>query len=166
MFLAQVSHESAGLTRLEESFNYTKKGLMDTFPSKFKTAEKASQYIKLGPEAIANYVYAFRLGNGSADMGHGWLYRGRGPIQLTGKDNYIAYGKALGLPLELQPDLAATLQHGAAIAARFWQRAGCGRFAEFGDIERCTRVINGGTHGLADRKRLWEQFKVIFQEGE
>lgn len=161
MFYAQVAHESAGLTRLEESFDYTKKGLMETFPGRFKTIQKASDYVKRGPEAIANYVYSMRLGNGSEGMGHGWQYRGRGPIMLTGRANYIEFGKALGLALEINPDLAKDLNIGARIAARFWSLRVCNQAADEGDIVKCTRLINGGLNGLAERTALWERNKLI-----
>ena len=95
-FLAQLAHESGQLTRLTENLNYSAKRLTQVWPNRFQTLEKAAPYEKK-PEKLANYIYAKRLGNGDEASGDGWSYRGRGPIQLTGRGNYRAAGQGLSL---------------------------------------------------------------------
>lgn len=158
MFLAQLHHESAGLTRLIESFRYTANRLLEVFPRHFPTREKAEAYIKRGPKAIANKVYGNRMGNGGEGSGDGWKYRGRGPIQLTGRENYQAFGDALGVDLVEYPNLAAYPDIGTQIACRYWQTRGCNLKADAGDIRGTTKVINGGYNGLKDREATWRRF--------
>jgi len=102
-----------------------------------------------------------RLGNGPEKSGDGFRYRGRGPIQLTGRKNYAEFGAALGLPLETSPDLAAVIAHGARIAARFWQTRGCNDLADAHNIAGITRAINGGLTGFKERKATWLRFRTI-----
>lgn len=149
-FLAQVAHESANLARLVENLNYSAQGLLAVWPNRF-TPEAASA-IARQPERIANRVYAGRLGNDDEASGDGWRYRGRGLIQVTGKANYAACGKALGLDLVGAPELLETPGPAARSAAWFWSSRGLNAPADRGDIEAITRTINGGLTGLADRK--------------
>ena len=106
MFLAQIGHESDGLTALEEKLSYSAARLMQVWPARFRTIAVA-QTVAGRPQSLANLVYAGRMGNGPADSGDGWRYRGRGYIQLTGRANYRAVGRACGLDLEGDPDRAA-----------------------------------------------------------
>jgi putative chitinase len=100
-------------------------------------------------------AYASRLGNGDELSGDGWRYRGRGPIQLTGKANYKEYGAAITADLLGNPDTVARVPKiGCAVACRFWMVNGCNSLADFGDIEGITKKVNGGEHGLQDRIRL------------
>lgn len=161
MFFAQIYHESAGLTRLEESFNYTAKRLMEVFPFVFRTIEKAQEYVLKGPEAIGNKVYALRMGNGSEASGDGYKFRGRCPIQLTGRDNYLEFDRALVRPYVAYPELVSSMKDGAMISCQFWKTRGCNAQADSGNITKCTILINGGTNGLADRKKQWERIKEI-----
>lgn len=153
-WLANMLHESGGLTRMAENLNYSAERLMQLWPCTPSrpwgfTYDEARAYQRQ-PENIANRVYANRYGNGPASSGDGWRYRGRGPIQLTFLDNYVAFGNDLSIPLITQPELAATVVHGARIAGRFWQRKGCNELADDGDVEAIRRKINGGTNGLPD----------------
>ena len=103
-FLAQIAQESGELQRLIENLNYSAKGLMKTWPRRFRTLAAAQKYARQ-QEKIANHVYASRLGNGDEASGDGWRFRGRGLIQVTGRENYRVAGRALTLPLEDEPDL-------------------------------------------------------------
>lgn len=160
MFLAEVCHECFGFSRLSENLNYSANGLADTWPNRFrgddgKPNELALKLARI-PEAIANMVYANRLGNGDYASGDGWRYRGRGCIQLTGKANYSKAADALNAPeLVTNPSVVATPFWAARTAAWFWKANDLNRFADSGDIEGCTRAINGGLNGLEDRKRRW-----------
>jgi len=147
-FLGQCGHESAGFTALTENLRYSAESLCKVWPKRFPTLEMAQPYHR-NPEAIANHVYANRMGNGDEQSGDGWAYRGRGLIQLTGRDNYRACGEALGVDLESDPDLVSTPQFAALSAGWFWSTHGLNRIAE--DIVAVTKKINGGTHGLDDR---------------
>lgn len=157
-FLAQIFHESLGLSVLEENLNYSAARLLQIFPRYFPSEQVARQYER-NPRAIANRVYANRLGNGSEASGDGWIYRGRGPIQLTGRSNYRAAGQAIGLDLEANPDALKRPEVGARVAGWFWSTrrvAGLGLnvYADLDQIVIITRAINGGLNGLEGR-RLW-----------
>src|SRR5690606_14488487 len=155
-FLAQIGHESAGLSRLEENLNYSAGRLQEVWPKRFDAA-RAKTYARQ-PERIANYVYAGRGGNGSEASGDGWLYRGRSPIQLTFRGNYARMAELTGLPLLEMPSLAAEVEEGALIAATWWHANGLNRLADAGDVLAVSRRVNLGTirttrqpNGLADR---------------
>lgn len=152
-FLAQVAHESGNLGRLVESLNYSAQGLVAVWPRRF-TADTAAAYAR-HPEQIANLVYAERMGNGDLASGDGWRYRGRGLIQVTGRANYAACGKALGLDLVGAPELLEQPEPAARSAAWFWRMRNLNPMADRGDIEGITKAINGGLTGLADRKERY-----------
>ena len=134
--------------------NYTSsQQIMQTWPKRFKTKTAAMAFVRQ-PNRLANYVYANRLGNGDAASGDGWKYRGRGLIQITGKDNYRAAGEALGLPLLEEPELLEEPVHAADAAGWFWKQRDLNRLAS--NINACARAINGGLNGLPDRIRLYE----------
>ena len=152
MWLAQLAHESAMFERMVESLNYTKAAqIRRTWPKRFANNSAAVAFVRK-PERLANFVYADRIGNGDAASGDGWKYRGRGLIQVTGKDNYRDAGEALGLPLLEEPELLEEPVHAADAAGWFWKSHGLNRFAS--NINDCTRAINGGLNGLPDRMRL------------
>lgn len=157
MWIAQVGHESANLTRLVESLNYSADGLVKTWPTRF-TAESAARVGRTASkaadqEAIAEIVYGGRLGNVHA--GDGWRFRGRGPIQVTGRANYRECGQAIGADLEQEPSLLELRSTGAASTAWYWRKH---RLTGLnGDVLRVTRLINGGTHGLADRQSRYDK---------
>ncbi len=153
MWIAQVGHESAGLTRMVESLNYSPEGLLATWPNRYGPS-LARSHGRVGnraadQKAIALNVYGGRLGNipGTDD---GWAFRGRGPIQVTGRANYIECGKAIGIDLERDPSALELRSTGAASTAWYW---GKHRLTGYnGDVLSVTRKINGGTNGLTDRQ--------------
>lgn len=159
-FLAQVGHESGGLAVISENLNYSADGLVGTFP-KYFTAGQAQQYGRQ-PQRIANKVYANRMGNGDEGSGEGWKYRGRGLIQLTGKNNYAAAAAAMGVDLMDNPDLLLVPEHAAGAAGWFWKNNRLNRFADSGDFVGLTKAINGGTHGLADRQARRAAGRIAF----
>lgn len=154
MWIAQLAHESGGFSRLVESLDYTPDALMRTWPSRFppETAHRLGRTAakRADVKAIAIVAYGDRLGN-RRDTDDGYRYRGRGLIQLTGRENYRAAGIALGLPLEADPGLAAEPAIAARIAAWYWRTRNCNGFADAADVHGATRAINGGLNGLADR---------------
>ncbi len=157
-FLAQIAVESNQLTAWTENLNYGASGLLATFPTHFTTPAEADSYARQ-PERIANRVYGGRMGNGPEESGDGWRYRGRGPIALTGHDNYQAYGAALGVDLVGDPDLAATPEIGFRVAGRYWSSNGCNELADAGDFIGVTRRVNGGLTGLASREAYYRVAK-------
>lgn len=152
MFLAQVAHESSGLTRLEESLYYrTPERILAVFPKTFRGwDEREVKKLARNPEGLANTVYALRGGNGNTLSGDGWKYRGRGPIQISLHDNYAAMQADTGLPVLKSPDLLTTDKKiGAASAVWFWRK----NVADGESLERVTRQINGpAMEGLALRR--------------
>ena len=160
-FAAQLAHESGQLQRWTENLNYRWERLRQVFP-KYFTSDAEARAFDRKPERIANRVYASRMGNGPEASGDGWRYRGRGPIQLTGRDNYRACGSAIGVDLVGDPDLLATPGPGCLAAAWFWARNGLNALADAGDFVTITRRINGGLNGLAERREFWEQAKEVF----
>jgi putative chitinase len=155
-FFAQTAHESGNFKAFSENLNYSAKGLRSIFGKYFPTDALARAYERK-PEKIANRVYANRMGNGDEASGEGWLYKGRGPLQLTGKNNYRAFGKYIGREQEIldNPDLVATeLGFESALwffdANKLWGI--CDQGINDGAILALTKRINGGTHGLDDRK--------------
>ncbi|QJD55180.1 putative glycoside protein [Pseudomonas phage MR14] len=151
-FLAQVGHESGGFKRLVENLNYDDAGLARVWPGRFSSGtgpNELAREIARQPEKIANAAYGLRMGNNA--QGDGWLYRGRGLIQLTGKANYQAASNALGYDLVAEPDQVAEPPIAALTAAWFWQKNGLNQLADSGDTRAVTRRINGGTTGLDDR---------------
>jgi len=159
MFIAQISHESANLRVLEEDLTYTQpERIRAVFgPRRFPTTADAARFV-CRPSALANFVYASRNGNGDEASGDGWRFRGRGPIQLTGRGNYAEAEAALGESLEAEPERATLPAVGAAIAAWFFAKAGCVEPARDGGTERVTRLINGpALAGLEDRRARFER---------
>jgi putative chitinase len=163
-FLAQCGHESGQFRVVNENLNYGAKGLMGIFKKYFPTPEKAKLYERK-PEKIANLVYASRMGNGPETSGDGYKYRGRGYIQLTGKDNYTAFGKAINEDMTANPDKVAT-HYPLLSAAWFFSKNGLHKLADGGAtdavVTQITKRVNGGTIGLADRiKHFKEYFSLL-----
>jgi putative chitinase len=148
-FIGQCMHESGGFKQLKENLNYSAKGLVATWPSRFPNEECAEEYARK-PEKIANKVYSGRMGN--TEDGDGAKYIGRGLIQLTGKDNYKAVTEALGMDLVANPQLLEEPRYAALSAGWFWNKKGLNALADANDIETMTKRINGGSIGIADRK--------------
>ncbi len=170
-FLSQTSHESGGYTMLTENLNYRAATLAACWPNRFAVlgADKkpirengklvptaVANSIAGKPELIANLVYSGRMGNGPAESGEGWKYRGRGLKQLTGKDNYTRCGAALGLDLVNEPDLLLTPINAARSAGWFWKVNNLSAFADAGDIKGMTKKINGGLIGYEQRQALYD----------
>jgi len=149
-FIGQCAHESMNFTKLEENLNYSAEALMKTWPSRFPTMEVAQQYAR-NPEKIANKVYGGRMGNGTEETGDGWLYHGRGLIQLTGKDNYTLAGDALGMDFVHSPDYVLVPKYAALTAGWYWNKRQLNKEADAKDYTGMTKKINGGTIGLDDR---------------
>jgi putative chitinase len=148
-FIGQCMHESGGFKLLKENLNYSAKGLVATWPSRFPDLEYAAEYERK-PERIANKVYSGRMGN--TEDGDGAKYIGRGLIQLTGKDNYKAVTEALGVDLLATPHLLEEPRYAALSAGWFWNKKGLNALADANDIETMTKRINGGNIGIDDRK--------------
>lgn len=171
-FLAQTSHESGGYTMLSENLNYRAATLAACWPNRFAvlgpdkkpvkdkqgklTPTAVANAIAGKPELIANLVYSGRMGNGPAESGEGWAYRGRGLKQLTGKDNYARCGAALGVDLVGNPDLLLEPMYAARSAGWFWKANALSTFADAGDIKGMTKKINGGYIGLEARQALYD----------
>ncbi len=153
LFLAQIGHDSGGLTITEENLSYSAARLCAVWPRRFPSESAAAPYAR-NPEALANKVYGGRMGNGPPESGDGWRYRGRVYIQITGRDGYLQCSRRAGLDLEDAPDLAAAPDQALAVACAFWDWKGLNALCDSGDIVKVTRRINGGTNGLADR-RAW-----------
>jgi putative chitinase len=162
MFLAQVGHESAGLRQRRENLNYSASGLNRVFPKYFRRAGRDANEYHRQPEKIANVVYANRMGNGGVDSGDGWKFRGRGLIQLTGKNNYSAFAEFMDMDLDEVVDYLETEEGAAMSAGWFWDSRDLNTWADAGDILKCTKLINGGTIGLNDRKKHYEEALHIF----
>jgi putative chitinase len=168
-FLSQCAYESENFTALNENLNYSAAGLLRIFPSHF-SASLAAAYAHQ-PEKIANRVYADRLGNGDEASGDGWKYRGRGYIQLTGKENYAAFGKFIKNPNIIdEPDLVAT-QYPLASAGFFFRENNLFAIANEGTadavVKKITKLINGGYNGLAARTALFHTYyQLLVPQGQ
>ena len=154
-FLAQVAHESGGFTAVKENLNYGAKGLMTTFKKYFPNEELAKQYERK-PEKIANRVYANRMKNGDEASGDGFKFRGRGLIQLTGRDNYTRFAKSIGKSLDDTVLFLETPEGAVTSAGWFWDTNKLNIYCDKDDFVGLTKRINGGTIGLADRKHHYE----------
>lgn len=162
VFLAQVLHESAALKHLEEDLNYSAPRLRAVFGRRFTSDEQAAGYSHR-PEKLANYIYANRMGNGDEASGDGWKYRGRGLIQLTGRDNYARFAVATHCEALANPDLLLQPPAAALSAAWFWGSHGLNSLADQctgpgGDAQflALTKRINVAADGLASRAALWK----------
>ena len=163
-FIAQCAHESNDFTIIQENLNYSAKRLMEVWPKRFPNATVANKYSR-NPIKLANYVYANRLGNGPEESGDGWKYSGKGVIQLTGKSNYIDFGKTINKSLEDIPEFLLTPEGAMLSAFYFWNKNNLNLKADKKDIIGMTKIINGGTHGLDDRIRKFLKNIKIMQEG-
>lgn len=164
-FLAQTGHESAQFKAVSENLNYGAKGLRGIFGKYFPTDALAAAYERK-PEKIANKVYASRMGNGDEASGDGYKYRGRGYIQLTGKDNYKAFDATVPEDITANPDLVAT-QYPLLSAAWFWNKNGLNAIADKGaddaTVTAVTKRVNGGTIGLPDRIKHFKEYHALLK---
>jgi putative chitinase len=161
-FLAQCGHESGGFKVVTENLNYGAAGLQSIF-KKYFTPESAKEYQRK-PEKIANIVYANRMGNGPQASGEGYKFRGRGYIQLTGKDNYTAFDKTVEDDILATPDLVAT-KYPLLSAAWFFHKNGLHKIADEGAtdvvVTKVTKRVNGGTIGLPDRIKHFNEYNNL-----
>ena len=155
-FMAQTAHESGAYTALHENLNYRWESLRRVFPKYFPNDAIAQQYAH-NQEAIANRVYANRMGNGPEESGDGWKFCGRGLIQLTGKDNYSRYAQSLEISLDEASEHLTTFEGCVQSACFFWENNNLNQYADNGDILTMTKRINGGTLGLEDRQKHYNQ---------
>ncbi|WP_417832769.1 glycoside hydrolase family 19 protein [Terasakiella sp.] len=160
-FFAQIHHES-NLRAISENLNYSAESLRKVFGKYFPSVETANKYAR-NPEAIANKVYANRMGNGSEESGDGWKYRGRGFIQLTGKENYKLLSNATKTNYLENPDLLLNEADAMVAALWFWNIKNLNLYADRDDVKEVTRRINGGYNGLAHRTELLNKYKNIFK---
>jgi len=159
-FLAQCGHESGGFRLTKENLNYSAKGLNGTFKKYFPTLDSAVPYERK-PEKIANKVYGGRMGNGPESSGDGAKFCGRGYIQLTGKDNYTAFGKSINEDMSANPDKVAS-SYALLSAAWFFNKNGLHKMADGGSsdavVTSITKRVNGGTIGLSDRIKHFKEY--------
>lgn len=167
-FLAQTMHESNSFKCREENLNYSAAGLLKYFKKYFPTLEIAKQYARQ-PQKIANRVYANRYGNGNEESGDGWKYRGRGDIQTTFHDNYLAFGNYVGVDLVNNPDLVATPAYATLSAGYYWYKKKLNLVADKGDskqvVEAITKIVNGGLNGIDDRVLRFNKIYNILKIG-
>ena len=159
-FLAQCGHESGGFRATQENLNYSAKGLAGIFKKYFPTEAAAAPYARQ-PQKIASKVYGGRMGNGPESSGEGYKFRGRGYIQLTGKENYTAFGKSIGEDMVANPDKVAS-QYALLSAAWFFSKNGLHKMADEGAsdtvVTKITKRVNGGTIGLPDRIKHFKEY--------
>jgi putative chitinase len=164
-FLAQCGHESGNFKAVNENLNYGAKGLLGLFKKYFPTEAKAKEYERK-PEKIANLIYGGRMGNGPEASGEGYKFRGRGYIQLTGKDNYSAFDKVVAEDIVANPDLVAT-KYPLLSAAWFWNSRKLNELADKGatdvEVTSITKKVNGGTIGLEDRIKHFKEFYSLLK---
>ncbi len=163
-FVAQCQHESGDFTVLQENLNYGWKGLRGLFGKYFPTDELAKQYERK-PELIANKIYASRMGNGNEASGDGWKFRGRGILQITGRSNYTQCSRDLfgDDTLANDPDLVRTPEYAIITACWFWYKNQLNAICDTGDIVLLSKRINGGTIGLEDRIKHWNEALDVFE---
>lgn len=169
-FISQLAHESGHLSRMEENLNYSADSLARVWPGRYrdpvtKKPNRLALILHRKPVAIANNCYANRMGNGDEKSGDGYRYRGRGPIQITGRENYLRCGQALGVDLVNNPDLLLQPEHGAMSAGWYWQKTGLDKHDDDESALAETKLINGGTTGIDDRERLLKLALIEFSQG-
>jgi putative chitinase len=160
-FLAQCAHESGNWRVFEENLNYSAAGLLGTFPRHF-TQATADQYARK-PQMIANRVYGNRMGNGDEASGDGWKFRGRGFIQLTGKNNYTAFNATVPKDVIASPELVAG-EYALESAAWFWVTNKLNQLSDTGTVQQVTQRVNGGQHGITDRVEKHARYKALLSE--
>ena len=164
-FLSQCGHESGNFKAVNENLNYGAKGLRGIFPKYFPTDALAAEYERK-PEKIANKIYGGRMGNGPEATGEGYKFRGRGYIRLTGKDNYSAFDKVVTEDITANPDLVAT-KYPLLSAAWYWNSRKLNEIADKGattaEVTAITKKVNGGTIGLDDRIKHFNEFYALLK---
>lgn len=156
--LGQLAHESAHFTRLKENLNYSAPRICEVWKRLCPRAKE----LEHNPEKLGNAAYGGRLGNGPEASGDGYRFRGRGLIQITGRENYIRFSADAGVDLMSSPDVAADPRTAVLVALGFWKKHNLNEKADADDCAAITRVINGGVNGLAERRALVTKAKAIF----
>lgn len=167
-FITTLAHEAGFKVGSRENMNYSAERLSEVWPKRYgrRGPNQKARRLHRQPEAIANDVYANRMGNGSASSGDGWRFRGTGPIQLTGRNNFTAFADHLGIPLEEAEALILTVEGGIQSAAWFWDENDINRLADTPGIADETYKINGGDNGKADRERKFDRLVAELLERE
>ena len=167
-FISQCAHESGNFRTLEENLNYSEKALNAVFGRYFGAPPKrnAAEYARK-PEKIANYVYQDEFRSKGGQMGNvkdgdGWLFRGRGLKQLTGRNNYTGFGKSIGMTAEEAAEYVATPKGAVESACWFWDTNKLNTIADTDDVVKMTKKINGGNIGLADRQARYKKAMEVF----
>lgn len=161
MFVAQCGHESMDFNVRVENLNYGATGLLKTFKKYFNIATAAIYARK--PEKIANRVYANRMGNGDEKSGDGWKYRGKGLIQLTGKQNHLNFATDTGISIDSAVTYLLTKEGALRSACWFWKEHSINALADRGNVLSATKIINGGTNGLVDRTSRYQKALKAFK---
>lgn len=163
-FVSQCQHESLDFTVLEENLNYSAKALDGLFGKYFVRAGRDANKYARKPEAIANVIYANRMGNGNEQSGDGYRFRGRGIVQLTGRANYTQCSRDLfgDDTLANEPELVSEPEYAILSACWFWHKNRLNDICDRGDVVLLSKRINGGTIGLADRIHHWNQCIELF----
>lgn len=160
-FIATIGHECEFMPGREENLNYSAKRLTQVWPKRFANKAGAPNALALrlagNPEALANVVYASRMGNGNEASGDGWRFRGIGPVQLTGRANHQAFADAMGMSLDEAEDYIRTIEGGVMSVGWFWRENGLSALADTPGVEDETRAINGGLVGLEDRRERFNR---------
>jgi putative chitinase len=160
-FIGQAAHESGNFKKLQEGLSYSAERLMVIWPKRFPTLEIAQKYAR-NEKALANNVYANRMGNRDEASGDGYRFSGKGLFQLTGHANFYHAGQALDVDLVMQPELVLTPKYAALTAGWFWSTQKLNQFADARDYKTMCKRINGGFIGLEDReKHIKHAFSIL-----
>lgn len=159
-FVAQVAHESNEFTQMEESLNYSAQRLMQVWPRRFPDMTTALQYAQ-NAEKLGNFVYANRMGNGPPETGDGYRFRGRGPIQITGYNNYHDCGLAIEADLTKRPELLLDPNWGIKSSLWYWHMKKLDQYDDDMDVKVETRAVNGGTLGLKVRQQYFDRCYAV-----
>lgn len=159
-YISQSQHES-GLKPIKENLNYSAERLLQIFPKYFKTLEEAKKYERK-PQAIANKVYANRMGNSDEKSGDGFKYSGKGILQVTGKSNYKRLTEETGIDFINKPELLLDEANSVIASLQYWKWINGNKLADQDDVIAITKAINGGLNGIEHRKKLLEENKKVF----
>tara|TARA_R110000851_G_scaffold168016_1_gene313828 strand:+ start:7937 stop:8752 length:816 start_codon:yes stop_codon:yes gene_type:complete len=161
-FISQTGHESSNYKITEENLNYSAARLDVIFPKYFRRAGRDASEYSNKPSKIANVVYANRMGNGDRASNDGFNFRGRGIIQLTGRNNYTAFAESIDMTVDDVVDYIGTKEGAIASACWFWKENNLNEYCDAGNVKGLTKRINGGHHGLKDRENRWNRALAVF----
>jgi len=164
IFLSQAGHECRWFSKLEEDLHYKPKTAFRVFRRHFTNYADCVSICSKGPQALANRVYANRMGNGDESSGDGWKFRGEGIFQITGENNFLEIQEKLGIDLISNPSVAKQPEIGSRMAAYFFSSRGCKELSDVWDVDSVSRKVNGGDNGLIERRHLADMVAVILDE--